>query len=205
MSEPARCAWARNELAIRYHDEEWGVPSRDDRHLFELLILEGAQAGLSWDTVLAKRENYQRSFHGFDVTKVARMTPARVEKLLLDPGLIRNRAKIESAITNARATLELIKTEGSLADHLWSFVGGEPIVNRLRTHAEIPATTPESVAMSRDLKKRGFKFIGPTICYALMQAAGLVNDHTTGCFRHALLSAGESGPRKRRRRTLTHD
>jgi DNA-3-methyladenine glycosylase I len=182
-----RCAWvpAGDALYTAYHDEEWGVPSHDERHLFELLVLEGAQAGLSWSTILRKREGYRRAFAGFDVERVAGFGPHDVDRLLGDASIVRNRAKIEAAVANARATLEL----GSLAAHLWSFVGGSPRVNRWSAVAEIPAETEESKAMSRDLKRRGFRFVGPTICYALMQSAGLVNDHTVDCFRHAELAA----------------
>jgi DNA-3-methyladenine glycosylase I len=172
-----------DQVYVAYHDEEWGVPSHDERHLFELLVLEGAQAGLSWSTILRKREGYRRAFAGFDVQRVARFGARDVERLLGDASIVRNRAKIEAAIANARATLEL----GSLAEHVWSFVGGGPVVNRWRSLAEVPAETDESRAMSRDLKRRGFRFVGPTICYAFMQAAGLVNDHTVDCFRHAEL------------------
>jgi DNA-3-methyladenine glycosylase I len=177
-----RCAWVpeSDPLYIAYHDEEWGIPSHDERHLFELLVLEGAQAGLSWSTILRKREGYRRAFAGFDVARVARFGRRDVERLLGDAGIVRNRLKIESAIANARATSEA----GGLDKLLWSFVGGAPIVNRWRTVAEIPAETDESKAMSKELKRRGFRFVGPTICYALMQAAGLVNDHTTDCFRY---------------------
>jgi len=173
-----RCAWVPldDPLYVAYHDEEWGTPEHDDRRLFELLTLEGAQAGLSWSTILHKRENYRRAFRGFDPAKVARLDP---EKLLQDAGIVRNRLKVESAISNARAVLEL----GSLDAYLWSFVDGEPRVNRPRRLADIPAETAESRAMSKDLKKRGFRFVGPTVCYAFMQAAGLVDDHTTDCFR----------------------
>jgi DNA-3-methyladenine glycosylase I len=178
-----RCAWVPegDPLYVAYHDEEWGVPSHDRRHLFELLVLEGAQAGLSWSTILRKREGYRRAFAGFDAERVARFGPRDVERLLGDAGIVRNRLKIESAIANARATIE----SGDLEQLLWSFVGGAPIVNRRRTLAEIPAETAESRAMSKELKRRGFRFVGPTICYALMQAAGLVNDHVVDCFRHA--------------------
>ncbi len=165
---------------LAYHDEEWGVPSRDERHLFELLTLEGAQAGLAWTTILHKREGYRRVFAGFDPHAVARFTERDVMRLLADPGIVRHRGKIESTVSNARCILEL---EGGLAELLWSFVGGEPIVGRRRTLADLPAETPESRAMSKELKRRGFRFVGPTTCYALMQAAGLVNDHVTGCFR----------------------
>jgi DNA-3-methyladenine glycosylase I len=177
-----RCAWVPegDPLYVAYHDEEWGVPSHDERHLFELLVLEGAQAGLSWSTILRKREGYGRAFAGFDAERVAGFNERDIERLLADPSIVRNRAKIESAIGNARATLEL----GGLDAHLWSFVGGQPIVNSWRALAEIPAETAESRAMSKDLKRRGFRFVGPTICYALMQATGMVNDHVVSCFRY---------------------
>ncbi len=177
-----RCGWAveNDPLYVAYHDEEWGVPSHDERHLFELLVLEGAQAGLSWSTILHKREGYRRAFAGFDVERVARFGPDDVERLLGNAGIVRNRLKIEAAVANARATIEA----GGLDDLLWAFVGGEPVVNRWRTLAEIPAETVESRTMSKELKRRGFRFVGPTICYSLMQACGLVNDHVTGCFRH---------------------
>jgi DNA-3-methyladenine glycosylase I len=165
---------------VAYHDAEWGVPVRDGRLLFELLTLEGAQAGLSWLTILRKREGYRRAFEGFDAAKVARYTPKRVERLLADPAIVRNRLKVESTVENAKRILALDLPLGEL---LWSFVDGEPIVNRWRTLAEIPAETPRSKAMSKELKRRGFRFVGPTVCYAFMQAAGLVNDHTTDCFR----------------------
>jgi DNA-3-methyladenine glycosylase I len=178
-----RCAWVpeADPLYVAYHDEEWGVPSHDDRHLFELLVLEGAQAGLSWATILRKREGYRRSFADFDVAKVARFDDRDVERLLADAGIVRNRLKVESAIANARATLDL---DVPLSEYLWSFVGGEPKVNRFCALRELPALTEESTAMSKDLKKRGFRFVGPTVCYAFMQAAGLVNDHTVDCFRY---------------------
>ena len=172
---------------IRYHDEEWGVPLHDDRGQFEFLILEGAQAGLSWSTILRKRDGYREAFAGFDVEKVARFDKRRVEKLMQFPGIVRNRLKIESAIGNARATIRLQDEVGSLAAYLWSFVGGRPIVNRWKAMKQVPATSAESDAMSKDLKKRGFKFVGTTICYALMQATGMVNDHIVACFRHAEL------------------
>jgi DNA-3-methyladenine glycosylase I len=176
-----RCAWvpAGDPLYVAYHDEEWGVPSHDERHLFEMLVLEGAQAGLSWSTILRKREGYRKAFAGFDAAKVARFGPRDVERLMADAGIVRNRLKIESAIANAQAVLE----QESLADLLWSFVGGEPKVNGWKTVGEIPAETEESKAMSKELKRRGFRFVGPTVCYAFMQACGLVNDHTTDCFR----------------------
>jgi DNA-3-methyladenine glycosylase I len=181
--EVTRCAWVPegDPLYVGYHDEEWGVPSRDERHLFEMLVLEGAQAGLSWSTILRKREGYRQAFAGFDAEKVAGFGPRDVERLMGDAGIVRNRLKIESAIANAKAALE----QESLADLLWSFVGGEPKVNGWKTVAEIPAETEESKAMSKELKRRGFRFVGPTVCYAFMQACGLVNDHTTDCFRYA--------------------
>ena len=181
-----RCGWARagDPLYVAYHDEEWGVPSHDERHLFEMLVLEGAQAGLSWSTILRKREGYRRAFAGFDPARVARFGPPDVERLIADPGIVRNRLKVESAIANARATLEA----GGLDELLWSVVDGEPIVNRWRSLGEIPAETAESRALSKELKRRGFRFVGPTICYALMQACGLVNDHVVGCFRYREVS-----------------
>jgi DNA-3-methyladenine glycosylase I len=178
-----RCGWARTPLGIAYHDAEWGVPVHDDRILFEVLTLEGAQAGLSWETILNKREAYRDAFLGFDPARVARFTPARVERLLRDPGIVRNRLKIESTVQNARAVLVVQRECGSLDAYLWAFVGGRPRVNRWRTLGEVPARTPESDALSRDLKRRGFGFVGSTICYALMQAVGMVNDHTVDCFR----------------------
>jgi DNA-3-methyladenine glycosylase I len=182
-----RCAWGDgpDPQYRAYHDEEWGVPIRDERRLFELLILEGAQAGLSWSTILRKRDGYRRAFAGFDVEIVAAYDDADTERLLADPGIVRNRAKIAAAIGNARATLGLRREGPGLAEHLWSFVGGDPLVNRFGSLSEIPAETDESRAMSRDLRARGFRFVGPTICYAFMQSAGLVNDHEIGCFRWA--------------------
>jgi DNA-3-methyladenine glycosylase I len=179
-----RCAWARNELAIRYHDEEWGVPVHDDRALFEFLILEGAQAGLSWDTILKKREHYRRVFDNFDAKKVARYNAQKVRQLLGDPGIVRNRLKIAAAIQNATAFLEVQKEFGSFDVYLWPFVGGKPKQNAWRSIKVVPARTPESEALSKDLLKRGFKFVGSTICYAMMQAIGMVNDHTVDCFRY---------------------
>ena len=167
---------------LRYHDEEWGAPSHDDRHLFEMLILEGAQAGLSWNTILNKRENYRRAFDGFDFEKVARYTDRKVERLLADAGIIRNRLKIESAISNARAFLAVREEYATFDAYIWRFVGGAPKMNSFRSYRELPATTPESDAMSKDLRARGFRFVGSTICYAYMQSAGLVNDHEVGCF-----------------------
>ena len=181
-----RCAWgdSPDPMYRAYHDEEWGVPVRDERHLFELLILEGAQAGLSWSTILHKREGYRRAFAGFDIAAVAAFGDGDIGRLLGDAGIVRNRLKVASAIDNARATLRLHEAGTTLVDHLWSFVGGRPIVNAWSSLGEIPAETDESRAMSRDLRARGFRFVGPTICYALMQSAGLVNDHETGCFRY---------------------
>jgi DNA-3-methyladenine glycosylase I len=178
---------------ISYHDEEWGVPLHDDRRLFEFLVLEGAQAGLSWRTVLRKREGYRRAFHGFDPERVARYGDKDVARLLSDPGIIRNRAKVASAVGNARLVIAVRAEFGSFGAYLWRFVGNRPIVNRFRTLSELPSTSPESVAMSRDLVKRGFRFVGPTICYAFMQAVGMVNDHLGHCFRHPV------GAKKRRR------
>ena len=177
-----RCDWVPEEIPeyVAYHDEEWGVPSRDARHLFEMLTLEGAQAGLSWLTILRKRDGYRKAFAGFDAAEVARFGDKDVERLLADPGIVRNRLKVESAVNNARRIAEL----DGLSDYLWSFVDGRPKVNRWRKLDEIPAETAESKAMSTDLKKRGFRFVGPTVCYAFMQACGLVNDHTVDCYRH---------------------
>jgi DNA-3-methyladenine glycosylase I len=182
-----RCAWVpeQDPLYVAYHDEEWGVPSRDERHLFEMLVLEGAQAGLSWSTILRKRENYRRAFARWDVDRVARFSARDVERLMSDAGIVRNRLKIESAVANARAVLEA----GGLDELVWSFVGGKPLVNSWKTLAEIPAETAESKAMSKELKRRGFRFVGPTVCYAFMQACGLVNDHTVDCFRYQEVAA----------------
>ena len=187
-----RCAWGTGpDPEYRaYHDTEWGVPVCDERHLFELLVLEGAQAGLSWSTILHKREGYRRAFAGFDVAAVAGFNEADVARLLGDAGIVRNRAKVGAAIGNARATLELHAAGTTLVEHLWSFVDGTPVVNRFETLAEIPSETDASRAMSRDLRARDFRFVGPTICYALMQSAGLVNDHETACFRWAEVQAG---------------
>ena len=179
-----RCEWPKNDLAIRYHDEEWGVPLHDDRRLFEFLVLEGAQAGLSWDTILRKRENYRKAFDGFDVNKVARYTDKKIEKLLQEVGIIRNRLKITSTISNARAFLKVQDEFGSFDKYIWSFVDGKPIVNKWKETSQIPATSPESDAISKDMKKRGFNFVGSTIMYAHMQATGMVNDHLVSCFRY---------------------
>jgi DNA-3-methyladenine glycosylase I len=190
MAKPRmRCAWAAREEMWRYHDEEWGVPVRDDRKHFEFLILEGAQAGLSWSTILNKRDGYRRAFVAFDPAKVARFTPARIEKLLQDPGIVRNRQKVECAVGNARRFLELVDERGSFDAYIWSFVGGKPIVNRWSEAKQIPATSPESDALAKDLKRRGFKFVGSTVMYAHLQAAGLINDHLTSCWRWREVSA----------------
>jgi len=182
MAAEARCPWAgADPLYVRYHDEEWGVPSHDDRHLFEMLILEGAQAGLSWITILRKRAAYRKAFDRFDVKRVARYDARKVQELLADPGIVRNRLKIEGAVRNARACLVLRDEFGSLDAYFWRFVGGEPRLNRPRTMREVPPRTAESDAMSRDLKQRGFTFVGSTICYAFMQAVGMVNDHLENC------------------------
>jgi DNA-3-methyladenine glycosylase I len=183
---PTRCAWATGgPLEIEYHDTEWGVPSRDDRHLFEMLILEGAQAGLSWSTILRKRENYRKAFAGFDPLKVARFDARKRAALMRDAGIVRNRLKIEATVTNARQVLAVREEHGSLAAYLWQFVDGRPIVNRWTTRDRLPAETAESRAMSKALLQRGFRFVGPTICYAFMQATGMVNDHVTTCFRYS--------------------
>jgi DNA-3-methyladenine glycosylase I len=179
----ARCAWARSPLDVRYHDAEWGVPVTNDRRLFELLILEGAQAGLSWSTILRKRGEYRRAFDGFDPRKVARYTPARVRRLLSNAGLVRHRAKMRAAVGNARAFLEVQREHGSFRAFVWGFVNGRPRENGWCTHRQVPAADETSRALSAALRMRGFSFVGPTICYAFMQAAGLVNDHTTDCFR----------------------
>ena len=193
-----RCGWARTELDIEYHDQEWGVPLHDDRALFEMLTLEGAQAGLSWSTILKKRDGYRDAFANFDVDRVARFTPARVEKLLVNPGIVRNRLKIESTLSNARAFLKVADQEGSFDAYIWRFVNGKPLQPR-RRGGDIPATTSESDAMSADLRRRGFRFVGSTICYAFMQATGMVNDHVIGCFRYPELS-GETAASQGRRR-----
>lgn len=182
--EIIRCSWANAPLLDTYHDTEWGVPVHDDRLLFEHLVLDGAQAGLSWLTILKKRDAYRKAFDNFEIKKVARYRPARIEKLLSNPGIVRNRLKVNSAVKNARCVLEVQREFGSLDAYLWGFVGGKPIRNRWRSMEELPATSAESDALSKDMKKRGFSFIGSTICYAFMQASGMVNDHTTDCFRY---------------------
>jgi DNA-3-methyladenine glycosylase I len=188
MTTLTRCAWARTPLDAAYHDAEWGVPVHDDRTLFELLTLEGAQAGLSWSTILRKRDGYRRAFLDFDAARVAAFDDADVDRLVADPEIVRHRGKIESTVNNARALLRLQAEEGSFDHYLWQFVGGAPRVNRWRSLAEIPSRTPESTALSKDLLRRGFRFVGPTTCYAFMQAVGLVNDHTIDCFRRRELA-----------------
>ena len=193
-----RCAWVGSDpVMIDYHDKEWGVPVHDDRRHFEFLVLDAAQAGLSWRTILHRREGYRRAFADFDPKKVARYTEKRIEKLLVDPGIIRNRLKVKSAVTNARAFLELQKEFGSFDAYIWRFTGGKTRINRFRSLKQLPAKTAQAEAMSKDLKKRGFTFVGPTICYAYMQAAGMVNDHTTDCFRYSqvLIKKARSGKR----------
>jgi DNA-3-methyladenine glycosylase I len=185
-----RCAWAGDDpLTIAYHDLEWGAPVHDDRVLFEFLILEGAQAGLSWSTILCKREGYRRAFAGFDPQEVARFDEARIRQLLADPGIVRNRRKIEAAVANARAFLAVRAEFGSFDAYIWGFVGGAPVQHDWQSLSDLPAQTPASQALSQDLARRGFRFVGPTICYAFMQAVGMVNDHVVGCFRHAQLAA----------------
>ena len=194
----SRCPWCGTDpLYVAYHDEEWGVPSHDDRHLFEMLTLEGAQAGLSWITILRKREAYRAAFAGFDPVKVARFTPARIERLLANPGIVRNRLKVEGTVRNARAFLATQKTFGTFDRYIWQFVGGTPMVNHPKTLTQVRPTSPESDAMSRDLKKRGFTFVGSTICYAFMQATGMVNDHLVGCFRYKATAGTHSQSRGR--------
>jgi DNA-3-methyladenine glycosylase I len=194
-----RCAWVPldNPSYLAYHDEEWGVPVHDDRMLFEMLTLEGAQAGLSWSTILNKRDGYRRAFAGFDPGTVARFSGRKVDRLLTDPSIVRNRLKVESTVANAREVLRLQGEGGSLDTYLWSFVGGAPRVNRFRRLGDIPAETPESKAMSKDLKKRGFRFVGPTVCYAFMQACGLVMDHVASCYRYAELATLANKPARR--------
>jgi DNA-3-methyladenine glycosylase I len=187
MPTVSRCDWAAkgDELMLAHHDEEWGIPSHDDVHLFEMLTLEGAQAGLSWSTILHKREGYRRAFAGFDPAAVARFGPGDVERLLEDPGIVRNRLKVESTVNNAARVLEVQEEHGSFDAYLWAFVDGRPIVNDVRTMADLPAETDLSKAISKDLKRRGFRFIGPTVVYAFMQSVGVVDDHTLDCFRRA--------------------
>jgi DNA-3-methyladenine glycosylase I len=189
-----RCSWPSDDLSIRYHDEEWGTPTHDDATLFEFLILEGTQAGLSWDTILKKRQNYRAAFDNFDLKKIARYDRCKIQSLMNNAGIIRNLLKIASAVQNAKAFLKVQDDFGSFDAYIWQFTGGAPILNSRRSSKQVPARTPESDAMSKDLKKRGFSFVGTTICYAFMQAMGLVNDHLTTCFRYSQLV-----PRKRRR------
>ncbi len=180
-----RCIWCGSDpIYVKYHDTEWGVPVYDDKKLFEFLILEGAQAGLSWITILKRREGYRKAFANFDAKKVAKFDKKKIKQLLKDPGIIRNRLKVESAVTNAQRFLQIQKEFGSFSNYQWQFVGGKPLVNKRKTHKNLPPTTPESDAFSKDLKKRGFKFVGSTIMYAHMQAVGMVNDHVTSCFRY---------------------
>jgi DNA-3-methyladenine glycosylase I len=196
-----RCDWAGSDPEmVAYHDTEWGVPVHDEHTHFEFLVLEGAQAGLSWSTILKRRHGYRKAFAQFDPVKVARFTPARVEKLLLDPGIIRNRAKVESTVRNAKAFLAVQKEFGTFDADVWGFVGGRPVVNKWRRTAQLPATSPESEALSKDLRRRGFGFVGPTVCYAHLQAAGLINDHLVTCFRYAELT-GAAAPSGRGRRS----
>jgi DNA-3-methyladenine glycosylase I len=200
MHDVKRCPWALGSPEmLRYHDEEWGVPVHDDAVLFEFITLEGAQAGLSWDTVLGKRDRYRTVFAGFDIAKVARFTPARIEKILADPGVIRHRGKLESTVSNAKAVLAIAKEFGSFDAYLWQFIGGKQLVGTRKTFEAVPALTPLAEALSKDLKKRGLRFVGPTITYAFMQAVGLVNDHLDSCFRKREISAGVPQDFSRRR------
>jgi len=199
MTELIRCEWAGTDpLYVAYHDEEWGVPVHDDRRLFEMLCLEGAQAGLAWITILRKRENYRRVFDGFDAVTIANYGDDKIAALLADPGIVRNRLKVNAFIQNARAFLAVQTDFGSFDAFIWQFVGGAPIVNQRRTLRDIPALTPEAEAMSKDLKRRGFTFVGPTICYAFMQACGLVNDHVVDCFCYARPTLARPGGRNSR-------
>ncbi len=197
MASRRRCRWARDPLDVEYHDREWGVPVRDDRRLFEFLVLEGAQAGLSWSTILRKRSRYRRAFAGFDPRRVARFGPRDVRRLLADEGIVRHRGKIEGAIANARAFLIIQAEHGSFADYVWRFVDGRPLQARWRADDRLPAETDVSRALSADLRRRGFSFVGPTICYAFMQAVGLVNDHAVECFRHHAVARLGARPLRR--------
>ena len=194
MTDRKRCAWITNDLMARYHDEEWGVPHHDDRKLFEFIVLDGAQAGLSWNTILQKRENYRAAFDDFAPAKVACYDRRKLRQLLANPGIVRNRLKIESAVKNARAFLAVEQECGSFDAYIWQFTGGRTIVNRRRSLKDLPARSPESDAMSKDLKSRGFTFVGSTICYAFMQAVGMVNDHTTDCFRYGIVNSSRTRP-----------
>jgi DNA-3-methyladenine glycosylase I len=187
--EPIRCGWAKGEQYIRYHDEEWGVPVHDDRTLFEFLILEGAQAGLSWSTILNKRENYRRAFEGFDAQRIARYQAKKIRSLLADPGIVRNKLKIAAAVGNAKAFLRVEEEFGTFDHYIWQFVGGRPRANQWRSLRQVPARTAESDSMSKDLQRRSFKFVGSTICYAFMQAVGMVNDHLVDCIRYRPLAS----------------
>jgi len=188
MKEKKRCAWCLgSETYIDYHDNEWGIPVHDDRLLFEMLILEGAQAGLSWSTILNKRAHYQKVYHNFDAKKIAKYTEKKRAKLLSDPGIVRNKLKVNASIVNAQMFLEVQKEFGSFDTYIWQFVGGKPIINKFKRMDQVPASTKESAAMSEDLKKRGFKFVGATICYAYMQAVGMINDHVTSCWKYKLV------------------
>jgi DNA-3-methyladenine glycosylase I len=191
QTQPIRCGWAQSELMIHYHDEEWGVPVHDDTKLFEFLILEGAQAGLSWETILNKRENYRAAFDGFDAERVARYDRRRIERLLKNPGIVRNRLKVAGAVRNAQALLQVKEDIGSFDTYIWQFVGGKTRINMWKKRSQVPASTRESDLMSKELKKRGFTFVGSTICYALMQAVGMANDHLVSCFRHDVASRDE--------------
>ena len=194
MSERRRCGWAEGTFPdyVRYHDEEWGVPVRDDHRQFEFLVLESAQAGLSWATILRRRDGYRRAFAGFDPERVSRFRKPRIERLLTNPAIIRNRGKVEAAVNNAQRFLEVQREFGSFSDYIWGFVGGAPLVNRWRRDDEVPATSEQSAALARDLKARGFRFVGDTILYAHMQATGLVNDHLVSCFRHREVDTGKA-------------
>ena len=192
--EPIRCGWAKGEQYIRYHDEEWGVPVHDDRTLFEFLILEGAQAGLSWSTILNKRENYRRAFDEFDPDRIAQYQAKKIKALLADAGIVRNKLKIAAAVENAKAFLRVQEEFGTFDRYIWQFVGGKPRINRWKSLSQIPARTAQSDAMGKDLQRRGFKFVGSTICYAFMQAVGMVNDHILDCFRFKPLSRGPKSP-----------
>ena len=192
-----RCGWARTPLGIAYHDDEWGVPVHDDRTFFEFVTLEGAQAGLSWETILRKRDGYREAFEGFEPARVVRFSPGRVERLLLNPAIVRNRLKVESTVTNAKAFLAVQSEFGSFDAYVWRFVGGTPLINTPRRLSQVPARSPESDALSRDLLSRGFRFVGSTICYAFMQATGLVDDHTVDCFRKARPALRRRLPRPR--------
>ncbi len=200
MPLKTRCPWCGDDpLYVAYHDLEWGVPSHDDRHLFEMLVLEGAQAGLTWITILRKREGYRAAFAGFDPERIARFTPARTEKLLQNPAIVRNRLKVTGTVRNARAFLDLVEAEGSFARWLWPFVKDRPIQNRFQALSQLPAQTPVSDALSQALRKRGFTFVGSTICYAFMQAVGMVNDHLVTCPRHRAVARGTAGSPARNR------